>query len=384
MTPYQADWSESEVVRVLERVRNTVLPPAPRDSGWAYGCDAAFLERLRYHWLNHYDWRAALQKLNRFPQFTANLGDCEIHFVHVRGESEGRRPLLLTHGWPGSHYEFWDLVERLAFPSRNGGRAEDAFDLVIPSLPGFGFSGKPDGPLGQRATAQLWNRLMTEELGYSHYLAQGGDFGAVVTSWLGVDHAESVKAIHLNMMALRSSAPAQNEAEQRWMETAQIAQMRYSGYAAVQMSKPQSLVWATADNPLGQAAWIAERFHDWSDLRTRDFEQVHPLDELLTTVMIYVMSGSFVSAAWYYAGIVQDGFCTMPPGVRCETPTAFANFPGDALMPAPPRSRFELLYRLTRWTDFPEGGHFAAREQPHGFLEDIRAWARDCWPLSPR
>ncbi|MEM5386424.1 epoxide hydrolase [Paraburkholderia phymatum] len=382
MTPYKVEWSEANVAAMLERVRSTTLPPAPPGSAWTYGCDAAFLERVRSYWLDEYDWRAAQENLNRFPQFTTRLGECEIHFVHVRGESEGRRPLLLTHGWPGSHFEFWELIEPLAFPSRFGGRPESAFDLVIPSLPGFGFSGKPPGPIGQRATAALWNELMTTVLGYPQYLAQGGDWGSVVTSWLGLDCAASVRAIHLNMMAFRSHAPSQNEDEQRWMEATQLAQIRYGGYSALQMSKPQSLAWATADNPLGQAAWIIERFHDWSDLRRRTFEQVHPLDELLTNVMIYVMTGSFVSAAWYYAGVVQDGFCMLPPGVRCETPTAYASFSGDALMPPPPRSRFELLYRLTRWTDFSEGGHFAAMEQPRAFLDDLRTWASECWPLS--
>ena len=376
MTPFQVEWRESEVTRVLDQVRQCVLPPAPPGSGWTYGCDAAFLERLRRHWTESFDWRAAVERLNRYPQFTARMEDLDIHFVHVRGEGSNRTPLLLTHGWPGSHYEFWQIIEPLAFPSRVGGKPQDALDLVIPSLPGFGFSGKPAGPLGQRVTARLWNKLMTEVLGYQHYLAQGGDWGAIVTSWLAVDHRAAVRAIHLNMLGLRSPVPAQNDAEQLWMQKSQAAQLQFGGYSAVQMSKPQSLAWATAHNPIGQAAWIAERFHDWSDLRTREFEQVHPLDELLTHIMLYVMTGSFTSAAWYYVGVVQEGFCMLPPGSRCETPTAYASFPCDALMPPPPRSRVELVYNLTRWTEFSAGGHFAAAENPRDFAADIRAWAR--------
>jgi pimeloyl-ACP methyl ester carboxylesterase len=379
MNPFQVEWHAVDVARVLSRVQECQLPPAPSDSGWALGCDAQFLERLRRHWLEGFDWRAAVARLNRYPQFIARIEDLDIHFVHVRGEADGRRPLVLTHGWPGSHYEFWKVVEPLAFPSRFGGCSQDAFDLIIPSLPGFGFSGKPPGPLGQRVTARLWHRLMTEVLGYPQYLAQGGDWGAVVTSWLGVDHRPATRGIHLNMVGLRSPLPPQNEDEKKWLETSQIAQMRFGGYAALQMSKPQSLAWATASNPLGQAAWIAERFHDWSDLRQRAFEEVHPLDELLTTIMIYVMTGSFVSAAWYYVGVALEGFCMLPPGKRCETPTAYANFPLDAVLPPQPRSRIELLYNLTRWTDFSEGGHFAAVERPQELLEDLRAWGRECW-----
>jgi len=380
MTPFRVQWSETDINAMLQQVRDFKLPAAPANSGWTYGCDAAFLERLRNHWLHNYDWRAAMQNLNRFPQFTANVGGLDVHFVHVRGEGRAPRPLILTHGWPGSHFEFWRLIEPLAFPTRHGGRAEDAFDVIVPSLPGFGFSGKPPGPLGQRVTAGLWNELMTRVLGYSQYLAQGGDWGSIVTSWLGVDHGAHVRGIHLNMAGLRSPLPPQNEAEQRWMAASQTAQFQLSGYSALQMSKPQSLAWAAANNPLGQAAWIAERFHDWSDLRNRSFEEVHPLDELLTNIMIYVMTDSFVSSAWYYPGVVQEGFCMMPEGKRCETPTAYAAFPGDSLLPTPPRSRVELTFNLARWREFSEGGHFAAMERPAEFLQDVREWAREIWP----
>ena len=379
MKPFRVLWSELEVNAVLARVREAKLPPAPTASGWTYGCDADFLERLREYWLTRFDWQAAMARLNRFPQFVARINNLDIHFVHVRGERRTPRPLILTHGWPGSHYEFWHLIEPLAFPSRFGGHAEDAFDVVLPSLPGFAFSGKPAKPMGQRATAAMWNELMTTVLGYPQYLAQGGDYGAIVSSWLGVDHPASVRAIHLNLAALRSTAPPQNDEEREWMNASQSAQMKLGGYATLQMFKPQSLAWLGANNPLGQAAWIAERFHDWSDLRTRDFESVYPLDELLTNIMIYVMTDSFVSSTWYYPGIVQDGFVMLRPRERCETPTAYAAFPGDALLPTPPRSRVELTYNLVRWREFERGGHFAAMECPQEFLQDVREWARECW-----
>lgn len=374
---FRVEWPEADLARLKARVANCRLPAAPAGAGWSMGCDADVLRRVQRYWTESFDAPAAVERLNRFPQFTATLDGLDIHFVHVVGEAQGRRPLLLTHGWPGSHYEFWDVIEPLAFPSRFGGRAEDAFDLVIPSLPGFGFSSAPEQPIGQRRTAALWNRLMTEVLGYPRYRAQGGDLGSIVTSWLGLDHGGSVEAIHLNMLAFRNNTPPRDDAEAAWMQKLMGTQRQLGAYSALHMTKPMSLAWATADNPLGQAAWILERFHDWADLRDRDFEAVFGLDHLLTNVMLYVMTGSFVSALWHYRGVVMDGGCLLPDGVRCEVPTAYADYPGDALLPTPPRSRVELVYNLTRWAAQPRGGHFAALEGPDLFVADLREWGRE-------
>lgn len=376
--PFEVAWSDAAVAAVLDRVRAYPWPPIPQvPDGWAYGCDGAYLKTLCDHWTGAYDWRAAVADLNRFPQFTARVEDFDLHFVHVVGEAEGRRPLLLSHGWPGSHYEFWGVIEKLAFPSRFGGSPDEAFDLVIPSLPGFGFSSKPVRPVGQRTTARLFNALMTKVLGYDRYLAQGGDWGAMITSWLGHEHAANVQAIHLNMMALRPHGGPKSEDEVAWI-TRQGQMMDLMGaYFRLQSSKPQSLAWLGADNPVGQAAWIAERFHDWSDLRTRPFEQVHPMDRLLTNIMIYVMTGSFATGAWYYRGFLEEGGVNLGEGQRCMTPTAFANFPGEPLYAAPPRSWAERAYNIVRWTEQPSGGHFAAMEEPDLFAADIRAWGRE-------
>ncbi|MES2320762.1 MAG: epoxide hydrolase family protein [Pseudomonadota bacterium] len=376
MTPFQVAWTEQEVARVLARVKDCQLPPSMPGVGWNYGCDADFIAGLQKYWVERFDWRAAMANLNRFPQFQAEIDGLSVHFVHVVGEAQGKRPLLLTHGWPGSYFEFWDVIEPLAFPTRFGGKAEDAFDLVIPSLPGFAFSGKPREVIGQRGTAALWNKLMTEVLGYQRYRAQGGDWGALVTSWLGMDHGANCEAIHLNMLGFRSMEPAQNDEEKAWQGKAELAQRQYGAYAGVQTMKPNAIVFATADNPIGQAAWIVERFHDWADLRQRSFDEVFTKDQLLTNIMLYVMTGSFASAAWYYPGIIKDGFGMLPAGVRCETPTAFADVPGDALQPQPPRSRVELRYNVTRWSSPPAGGHFAAMEVPEWFVGDLREWAR--------
>lgn len=374
--PFTVDWTADQVGKVLDLVRAYPFPPAPAvDNGWAYGCDGAFLKDICAHWTDGYDWRAAVATLNRYPQFTARVEDFDIHFVHVVGEAGGKRPLLLTHGWPGSHYEFWDSIEKLAFPSRFGGKSEDAFDLVIPSLPGFGFSSKPQRPIGQRATARLFNSLMTQTLGYGTYLAQGGDWGGLVTSWLGFDYGSNVKAIHLNMMSFRPHGGPTSEAEIAWLAQTGAAMQQLGAYFLLQASKPQSLAWMAAGNPVGQAAWILERFYDWSDLRTKSLIGAYSKDQLLTNIMIYVMTGSFTTGAWYYRGLMEEGGVQLAEGQRCETPTAFANFPGEALYAAPPRSWAERGYRITRWTDMATGGHFAAMEEPDLFITDLRDWA---------
>ena len=376
--PFEVRWKKKDVHAVLARVADYPWPPIPQvTDGWDLGCDAGYLKALCAHWCEGYDWRAAVEELNRFPQFTAKVETFDLHFLHVVGEAEGRRPLLITHGWPGSHYEFWGVIEKLAWPSRFGGKAEDAFDLVIPSLPGFGFSSKPPRPMGQRTTARLFNTLMTEVLGYRHYRAQGGDWGAVVTSWLGFDHGAHVSDIHLNMLVFRPPGGAQTPEETAWVKQQQEAREQMGAYGHLQVSKPQSAAWLGAGNPVGQAAWIAERFHDWSDLRQKPFDEVHPKDKLLTNIMIYVMTESFATGAWYYRGRAEESGMPLAEGERCETPTAYANFPGEALYGAPPRSWAERAYNLTRWSEMPRGGHFAAMEEPGLFAADVQAWGRE-------
>lgn len=378
ITPFEVNWDGAAVDAVLDRVRSYPWPPVPQvEDGWAYGCDGEYLKALCEHWTEHYDWRAAVGELNRFPQFTARVEDFDIHFVHVIGEAEGKRPLILTHGWPGSHYEFWASIEKLAFPSRFGGDAADAFDVVVPSLPGFGFSSKPSRPVGQRLTARLFNTLMTERLGYGSYLAQGGDWGGLVTSWLGKDHGAHARAIHLNMIGFRPNGGPQGPEEIAWMQRQGAMADAMGAYLRLQMSKPQSAAWLGAGNPVGQAAWIAERFHDWSDLSAKSLDEVHPKDRLLTNIMIYVMTDSFATGAWYYRGLAEEGGVALKDGERCETPTAFANFPGEPLYTAPPRSYAERAYNIVRWSDQPRGGHFAAMEEPDLFVDEVRAWARE-------
>lgn len=296
-----------------------------------------------------------------------------LHFVHVVGEAEGQRPLLLSHGWPSAVFEFWSVIQPLAFPSRHGGRAEDAFDLVIPSLPGFGYSGKPKRLIDQRETAHLFDRLMAGVLGYGRYLAQGGDWGALVTAMLGLNHADHARAIQITMPP-QPAEPPETAAERRWAEAMQAVEKKLGAYARLQASKPQSLAWAMEGNPVGQASWIVERFHDWGDLRERPFDAVFTRrDQLLTNAMLYLMPDAFTTSVWYYAAALEGKTRKLQ---RVGVPTAFTSYP-DPRHPRPPRSLVEKGYNVTRWTEMPRGGHFPAMEVPDLWVEDVRAWGRE-------
>lgn len=375
MTPFRVEWSAAEIEALRKRIAAYRFPPAQRTSGWEDGCEARFLQRFCKEWAGA-DFQALQARLNRFAQFTAQIDGVEIHFVHVVGEAEGRRPLLLSHGWPGSIREFWRVIEPLAFPSRHGGRPEDAFDVVVPSLPNFGFSAKPDETIDQVRTAALFDQLMRETLGYATYRAHGGDWGAMVTALIGLNHAESLPhGIHMTMQFPQPSAEPRTAEEKTWAEIAKKANGELGAYAALQGSKPQSLSWAVGDSPVAQAAWILERYHDWSDRRERPFEEIFSLEDLLDTVTIYVMTGAFHSSIRYYRCAVELGLRQMPAGRRVEVPTAFAIFP-DPRVPQAPRSIAQSAYNVTRWREMPHGGHFAALEAPELLIEDLRDWAR--------
>lgn len=380
MKPFTVSVPQSKLDALAARVAAYPWFPAPDDEGatWSRGINSGWFRALCDHWLNTYDWRTHEADLNRFPQFIATIDGLDIHFLHVVGEAGGKRPLLITHGWPGSHYEFWGAIEKLAFPSRFGARSEDAFDLVIPSLPGYGFSGKPKRPMGQRETARLFNTLMTETLGYKSYLAQGGDWGSVVTSLIGLDHGAHCRGIHLNMAALRPNpATPTNTAEIAWLTNMGAAMQAEGAYFMEQSTKPQTLAHALMDSPVGAAAWILEKFHGWSDLGDHgDIEKVYSKDQLLTNVMIYLVTDSIATSVWYYRARLEENV-NLAPGQRCETPTAFANFPGEKVFSAPPKSWLERAYNLVRHTDMKDGGHFAAMEKPDAFVAELRAWARE-------
>ena len=381
--PFEINIAQSKLEWIRKRVSKYKWFPAPEGvPDWQLGMSTPALKDLQAYWLKSYDWRTEEAKLNAHPHFVAEVDGLPIHFLHIIGEAEGRRPLLLTHGWPGSFFEFYDSIGPLAYPSQHGGSADDAFDLIIPSLPGYGFSGRPSAPLGQRATARLWNTLMRDVLGYDTYLAQGGDWGGIVTSWLGFDHGTvngkgGCKGIHLNMFGLRPTpATPQNEAEIAWLQASQAAMQAEGSYLMQQATKPQTLAMSLMDSPMGTAAWILEKFHTWSDLKDDDLYSVYTRDQLLTNLMIYLTTDSIATSVWYYTAFFAEGGAELPEGERCETPTGFANFPGEPVYKPPPRSWCDRAYNISHWTEQPHGGHFAAMEAPDLYVADIRTWAR--------
>ena len=300
LEPFRIDVAQAVLDDLTERLARARLPSEPANAAWDYGIDPAYLRRLLRYWREEYDWRAVEARLNRLPQFMASVGDARIHLVYERGSGSGPLPLVLTHGWPGSFVEFEAVVGPLAHPERFGGRVEDAFDVIVPSLPGYGWSAPPPAPISTRDIARIWDELMTSVLGYPRYVAQGGDWGSLVTSWLGVDSAPHVVAIHLNMMGLRpylgeGSSPLTPE-EEAWVARARARLQRETGYQAIQGTKPQTLAYGLTDSPVGLAAWIAEKFHGWSGPGPDG--PPFTMEQIITDVMVYWLTGSVNTASW--------------------------------------------------------------------------------------
>ncbi|WP_448585986.1 epoxide hydrolase family protein [Thermaurantiacus sp.] len=371
MTPFVIPVNADEVAWIRARVEAFRPFPEPAGHGWEHGANGAYMERLRDHWLHRFDWPATVAHLNRLPHWRVPLeGRLTIHCVHLRSSRADAVPLLIAHGWPGSILEFDALYERLAEP---GDPAVPAFHVVAPSLPGYAWSDAPDAPIGPRAVASLYARLMAA-LGYDRFLYQGGDWGAVIGGWLGLDCPRLI-GLHLNGYGLRAAdMRPTTDAERRWLAWARAIRATETGYLQLQATKPQSLGFAMMDSPMGVAAWIAEKYCGWSDTSGKAVEPPFPLDTLLATIMIYLTTRSFATATWLYRGMVLEGGFAIPEGRRIEVPTAVAAFPHD-LLAFPPRTMVERGYNVVRWTDMPRGGHFAALEAPEQLLADLRAFA---------
>ena len=377
--PFQIAIPQTTIARINRRVRDFEWHEMPRGAGldgtWAYGANLDYMKRLAAYWIDGYDWRKEEEALNRFPQFTADVDGLDIHFYRVEGSGPSPQPLMLSHGWPGSVFEFLHIIEKLAHPERFGGDVKDAFTVIVPSLPGYGFSGKPERPIGPRTTARYFDKLMTEVCGLPGYIAQGGDWGSAISGWMGYD-GKGCKVVHFNMFGWRSpGVHPQNEEEKQYAQRAmQLFEME-GAYFREQTTKPQTLSYGMMDSPVGAAAWIVEKFHGWSD-KSRGFENVYSMDQLLTNVMIYLVTRTFNTATWMYRGLMEDlSGDPVPNGARIEKPVGIANFPID-LIPFPPRSMVERHVNVTHWTDFKEGGHFAALERPDDLVGDVRAFAR--------
>ena len=374
--PFRIDVPDTTLEQIRTQVADYPWHEMPDDGGWAYGTPLGYMKELCAYWLNEFDWRKQEAAINRFSHFIAPVQGIDLHFIQEKGDGPSPLPLIISHGWPGSIVEFLDIIQPLAHPKRFGGSADDAFDVIVPSLPGFGFSGRPARPIGPRKMAELFNRLMIDVLGYSNYLAQGGDWGGAISSWLGFEHAPACQAIHINILTMRHPDGPHGPEEEAWAVQFEHDQSLENGYRTQQATKPQTLSYAMMDSPVGVAAWIIEKFNSWSDTDGDNIESAHTKDSLLTNIMVYLVTRTFNTASWIYYGRREEGGRLLSTdNRRVEVPTAAALFPAE-LLAWPPRSYVERLYNITHWSEMPRGGHFAALEEPELLIDDIRAFAR--------
>jgi len=373
--PFKIKISDKIIQNIYTKVEKYSWHEMPDDGGWAYGTNLDYLKEFSNYWINEFDWKKTEEKINKFQNFKSNIDGIDIHFIHEKGSGSGSKPLLLSHGWPGSIIEFLHIIDQLAHPEKFGGKEEDAFDVIVPSLPGFGFSGRPPKPIGPRKMANIFNSLMTEVLGYKKYLAQGGDFGGTIATWLGYDFPKTCVAIHINILIVRHPDGSQTKEEKEWEERFKKNQKIEDGYRTQQSTKPQTLSYAMMDSPVGVAAWIIEKMHGWSDIKDNNIESVYSKDTLLSNIMVYLVTKTFNTASWIYYGRREEGGRLLPKeGLPIKVPTAVALFPKEYLEWAP-RSYVERIYNIQRWTEMPKGGHFAALEQPDLLVKDIREFA---------
>jgi epoxide hydrolase len=382
--PFRLAVPQRDLDDLHQRLDHTRWPDELPGVGWAYGVPLAYLQELARYWRRRYDWRTAEAKLNGWPQFMTTIDGARVHFAHVRSPEPDATPLIITHGWPGSIVEFTEVVGPLSDPRSHSADPADAFHLVIPSIPGFGLSG-PTHETGWEPVriAHAWAELMNR-LGYPRYAAQGGDWGAAISRELGRLYPQPVIGVHLNLIPGSGAASEPDEQELSALTPAERERTRASwrryrewdaeqnGYAALQTSRPQTLAYALTDSPVGQLAWIAEKFMQWTDSHDRPEDAVDR-DQLLTNVMLYWLTGTAGSSARIYYERAHAEYWGKPPAPS-TTPTALADFPRENFIPL--RHIAQRSNNIVRWTSFDRGGHFAAMEQPDLLIGDIRAFFR--------
>jgi len=374
--PFKVKISEENLQNIYSKVKSYQWHEMPDDGGWEYGTNLGYMKDFCKYWITEFNWKKTEEKINKFNNFKTNIDGVDIHFIHEKGSGSNPKPLLLSHGWPGSIVEFLHIIDKLAHPEKFGGNKEDSFDVVVPSLPGFGFSGRPSKPIGPRKMASIFNLLMTSVLGYKKYIAQGGDFGGTIATWLAYDFPKNLLGIHINILITRHPDGPQNKEEKEWQERFKKEQRIEDGYRTQQATKPQTLSYAMMDSPVGVAAWIIEKMRGWSDIKNDDIESVYSKETLLSNIMVYLVTKTFNTASWIYYGRREEGGRFLPKEhLPLKTPTAAALFPKEYLEWAP-RSYVERIYNIKRWTQMPKGGHFAALEQPDLLVNDIRDFVK--------
>jgi microsomal epoxide hydrolase len=377
--PFRIEVSDEELEDLRRRIRDARYPDQMPDSGWTYGTNLESLQSLARHWADGYDWRRHEAELNAFPQFLTevkgDVRDQRVHFLHVRSPQPDALPLILTHGWPGSISEFTRLIGPLTDPAAHGGDPADAFHVVVPSLPGYGFSGPTTEPgWDVRRIGGAWAELMTQ-LGYERYGAQGGDWGSMVTRHLADLAPEHVVGAHVNMMMATPPGEPDDLADLSEREVAVMSRMQDylttgNGYVAIQSTRPQTLAYGLVDSPVGLLSWILEKFWAWTDNDGNPTDAV-PRDELLTNVSIYWFTKTAGSSARLYYESLRSEAVRVP---ATTVPLGVANFPGEII--GARRRWVERENNLVHWTEFDRGGHFAALEEPDLLVDDVRSFFR--------
>lgn len=379
MVPWQIEYDPEVMEDLRERLSRTRWP-GTMGEGWEYGTNQEYLQGLTAYWTRGFDWKAQVERLNRLPHFRAVIDGIGIHFVHQRGKGPQPLPLIITHGWPGSFYEMLKLIPRLADPASFGGDPADAFDVVVPSLPGYGFSDPPRARgLDPEQIAGLWRHLMVDGLGYDRFGAQGGDWGASVSTRLALLAPQQLVGVHLNYLPgsyrpyLRPGAERLTQAEALFLEGCQEWDEAEGGYAHIQRTKPQTVAYGLHDSPVGLLAWIVEKLRSWSDC-DGELERRWNRDELLTAVMLYWTTGAIGSSMRLYRDAARKPLW-FGDGEGVRVPCGMAVFPAET--PAnPPREWVERCYDIRHWTEMPRGGHFPAWEEPELLARDIRDFFR--------
>jgi pimeloyl-ACP methyl ester carboxylesterase len=375
--PFTIRVPDAVLADLKARLANPRLPEPLQGDGWTLGTDIRYLRELLTYWRDGFDWRAQERRLNQLEQFTTTIDGLRVHFVHRKSKHPAAFPLLVTHGWPGSFVEFAKVIGPLTDPPAFGGRVEDAFDVVIPSIPGFGFSEAPHEPGFDPARVAAIEATLMARLGYTRYGAQGGDWGSIISTQVALRDAAHVAGLHLNMCFGAPPGGSDPNAgltarELERLKQRQLFQAEETGYQQIQGTKPQTIGIALNDSPVALAAWIVEKFRTWCDCNGNP-ETVFTKDELLTNIMLYWVTETAASSARiYYESRHATPAATA--GRRVDTPTACADFPKEIIWS--PRKWLEPRYNITRWTEMPKGGHFAALEQPQLLVDDVRAFFR--------
>lgn len=389
-TPFQVKISQEKLDYISRRVREyrwyePIKGNDGRSVGWRYGTDITYMKELADYWLKKYDWRKTEASINRFKNYRAKIDGLNLHFIVEKGSGSNPQPLLIIHGWPYSFLSYLDVIKRLAHPERYGGNAEDGFDVIVVSVPGYGFSDAPTQPVGLRAFGRLYHKLMTQVLGYKQYIVHGGDQGAISATFMTLEFPQAVKGLHTNMLFPRhpeapfgsgQAGPAPvTEAERQFARAEAEMFNREMAYIQTHITRPETLSVAMMDSPVGVASWTIEKYHSWADKQSRRFEDIFTREQLLNEVMLYLVTDTFRTSLWTYAAFVHEP-PVLPSGRKITVPTAVTQWQ-DPIHPLRPREFVERsIANITQWTVMPQGGHFPFYEERDRYVADLIEFGR--------